>query len=207
MKKVFDYKTAMKRLRGKVTFNYDLRQKLSPYKKRRIKKAFESAIEFGIKRDSSKASFVHIKRKRGESKKNYSIRLEEIKRNMGQGGTTFKGVFTDAPVHLKDVHYSFKGNKLTITRPKFGYVEKWEDIDPLEVAKLGYAAIAGIILEYKDLGFTRVQMVSNGAYRSGESIALWRSEDFIAGIFEARLNQYSDFESWLTGLIFTKHTN
>jgi len=207
MKNIFNYKVAMKRLRGKVSFNYDLRKSLSAGQKSAIKKAHNLATEYGIAKTTSKATFLKIPRKRGETKKKYSKRVKTIKKNMGQSDTQFTGVFTDSPVHLKDVHFSFKGNKLTITRPKFGYVEAWEDIDTDELAMKGYWAIRGIVEEYRELGFQRFQFVSNGAYRSGESILLSASDDFISRIVEARLNAYSDFESWLTGMIFTKNAN
>ena len=197
----------MQSLRGKVTFNYDLRKRLSPGQKANIRKAFDKAKTYGITKTKSKAHFIKITRKPKESKTKYKQRVKKIKQNIGQGGSQFLGVYVDAPVNLKDVHYSFKGDKLTITRKKFGYTEVWEDIDPEDLVKRGWHSIKDLVNEYKDQGFQRMTFVSNGAYRHGESLKLSDSEDFIANKVDGMMNQYGDALLFLTGVIFTRHTN
>ena len=197
----------MQQLRGKVTFNYDLRKSLNPGQKANIRKAFNKAKEYGITKTTSKAHFIKIPRKPKESNTKYKQRVKKIKQNIGQGDSQFLGVYVDAPVNLKDVHYSFKGDKLSITRPKFGYTEIWEDIDPEDLARRGWFSIKDLVNEYKKQGFQRMTFVSNGAYRHGESLKLSDSEDFLSTAVEGMLSQYGDAFLFLTGIIFTRHTN
>jgi hypothetical protein len=64
-----------------------------------------------------------------------------------------------------------------------------------------------MVVEYKDKGFQRMTFVSNGAYRHGESLKLTDSEEFLEGAVDGMLGQYGDAFLFLTGIIFTRHTN
>jgi hypothetical protein len=203
----FNYTKAMHALRGKVIFNYDLRKSLNPGQKANIRKAFNKAKEYGITKTSAKAHFIKIPRKPKESYTKYKQRVKKIKQNIGQGGSLFLGVYVDAPVNLTDVHYSFKGDKLTITQPKFGYTEVWENIDLPDFAMNGFASIENMVNRYREMGYKRMSFISNGAYRFGESFLLSDGNDYIAGKVEALIAKYPEFMHFLTGVIFTRHTN
>ena len=199
----------MQKLRGKVTFNYDLRKRLSPGQKANIRKAFNKAKEYGITKTTAKAHFIKIPRKPKESYTKYKRRVKEIKENIGQSGSQFLGVYVDSPVNLKDVHYSFKDNKLAITRSKFGYSEAWESIDTEKFVTQGWTSIKQMVDYYTGLGYSRMSFVSNGAYRYSESIKLPVSDEFMISKINFMLSEYGDptDTQYLTGILFMKHAH
>ena len=77
----FDYKAALRELRGKIAFDYPLNRRLSPGQKSAIRRAYNSY------RAVSKTSIqpLEIRRKRGETMAQYARRFRKTKRELMHG--------------------------------------------------------------------------------------------------------------------------
>ena len=77
----FDYKAALRELRGKIAFDYDLRFRLSPGQKAAIRRAYNaySAVS------KSPIRPLEIPRKRGESMAQYARRFRKTRRELMHG--------------------------------------------------------------------------------------------------------------------------
>ena len=77
----FDYKSALRELRGKIAFDYPLNRRLSPGQKSAIRRAYNSYSAV------SKTSIrpLEIKRRRGESMAQYGRRFRKTKRELMHG--------------------------------------------------------------------------------------------------------------------------
>lgn len=110
-KREFNYRQALIALRPNITFNYSLKG-ISPDdpkgiahfnggQKAAIRRAWKDAQE------PKGARLVKVKHLPRESQSHYQKRLREIKDEFGQGGTSIKGIFLEAPKSAK-VSYTKK---------------------------------------------------------------------------------------------------
>jgi len=119
-KKPFNYKSALKSLRGKITFDYDLRHKLSSGQKSAIRKASK---EFSRMQS---ARLIKPPKHPLESNKHYSKRISELKKNYAQPGSLAKGVFIQVP---KEARFRVKDSLIKIQVPEKRYKEIFVPLD------------------------------------------------------------------------------
>lgn len=152
-KKPFNYKSALKSLRGKITFDYDLRRKLSSGKKSAIRKA---AKEFSRMQS---ARLIKPPKHPLESNKHYNQRISDLKKNYAQPGSLAKGVFIQVP---KEARFRVKDSQIKIQVPEKRYKEIFV---PLDIAKFMADAEAFIMRIIKGRN-VRVIYPLHTAYRS-----------------------------------------
>jgi len=147
----FDFSRIAKELKGKTSFSIDLRKtdknpsipkggnSFNFGERMSLLKAFREYREF---RNST--NFIPITRQSKESKRAYKERLSNTKREMGQSGNHFKGIWIDTPNFAKVSKKRTKNEKgkwtTEITTKIKGargitVKEKYITIDPLEFAQ------------------------------------------------------------------------
>lgn len=166
----FDYKAAMRELRGLVGFDYPLNRRLNNGQKAAIRKAANSLA--AIRKTTLKP--VPIKRKRGESREKYKRRFKYEKEKL-----TGKGLTEEHGKYVKEAGKHFvlfgghgdrklENNRLIVTGGKNPhYKEIYVPLDPTQIA-IGNAgneiwnAFVGLI----DDGYKPVNIqLANGPYR------------------------------------------
>lgn len=113
--RVFNYRQALKSLRGKISFDYSMKgisnhdktgeEFFSSGQKSAIKKAWKAVQE------PKGARFITLKHLPRESQTQYHKRLAEIKREFGQGGNSLRGLFLEVGKKAK-VSYTRKNGLL-----------------------------------------------------------------------------------------------
>lgn len=103
MAKPFNYKSALKTMRGKIGFDYDLRKKLNNGQKAAIRRAYGDFVTYKNQR------FIKPPKHRGETKPAYLQRLREIQKSLGQEGNNWQGFFINMP---KEARYRIKEDGL-----------------------------------------------------------------------------------------------
>lgn len=109
-KRKFPYKNAMKALRGKVSFNYDLRKPLNRGQKANIRKAWKQLQQY------KSAKLVKIK---GKNKR------RRAKQKLGQKGSMLTGIMIDAPSDAKIRVMKDGSLRISTKRGDQTTTEKW----------------------------------------------------------------------------------
>lgn len=149
-----------------------------------------------------KERFVKIPRKPNESDNKYNRRVKEIKKNSGQSGTSFLGVYTQSPVGSKNVHYSFKGNKLTVTNTNTGFKEWWISLEPMRLATEGYTYLLDIARANQAKGARTVTFAAGGS-DIGATIRLrGEADEFVIMEFMDLFEAYGTLPEFITGMVF-----
>lgn len=205
-----DYKDAMRRLRGKVSFNYSLRPevKYSPAQKANLSKAINS-----LPSADQDSQFFKPRRKPRESQRAYRARVERIKKSVGQEGSPVLGVYAKVGTGARA---SFVGDKLTIKNPAVNskYAEEHVGIDKQTLASRPWrnAAFKRQLKAHTKRGFERVH-VRVGTNRT-RAFDATDPEHFLDQ-FNKWLAEYDtqkqlsflgqmEHDAGITGLIFTK---
>lgn len=185
-KKPFNYKSALKSLRGKVTFDYDLRHTLTSGKKSAIRKAHN---EFSRMKS---ARLIKPPKHRFESDKHFEKRLKQLKKGYAQSSSLAKGIFIQVPVGAK---FRIKDNQIKIGVPEKRYTETYV---PLNLARF-LADPTAYIKQIIRGRYVRVIYPMHTAYRS-MGYAVDMLEEFIDYIYDL-LERYKYNPNVLTGFI------
>jgi len=218
-----------KELKGKVTFNIDLRKTDSNPsiqsntdhfnfgERMALLKAWR---EYRVYKNST--NLIPIQRERKESKTAFKKRLRQTKNEMGQGHTHFNGVWIDTPnfakvktKRIKNESGKFTTEIITETIGKripleIGYgsrytIEKFVPIDPLEFANNPREVMKRI---KKQFGKSDYLMPVHSGYRgNGASFDTQSFSKFTNKLIKWS-NAYSQTNSaqkWLTGFIVVNY--
>jgi len=215
-------------LKGKVSFSIDLRK---TDKNPSINKGNDN-FNFGQKMALLKASreyrafkssttFIPIRRVKGESKKVYRQRLAETKKEYGQAGSHFSGLWSDTKefsqtkqTRIKKASGKWTTSISSITKGRMVDLEVGKGqlmikelfvpVDPLQFAANPREYMEAIKNAYKNADY--IQPMHSGYRTSGAGLD---DESFAA--FTDKLlkwsNAYStiDKEQWLTGFLIIKY--
>ncbi|EKE12834.1 MAG: hypothetical protein ACD_13C00137G0001 [uncultured bacterium] len=225
-KEKINYSKIAKELKGKVSFNVDLRK---TDKNPSIEKGNDS-FTFGTKMALLKAfreyrefrnatNFIPVQRQAKESKKAYKERLTQTKKEMGQSGSHFKGVWIDTPDFAKvskkriknekgkwttEISATTKGRRLQLD-VGFGHLttkEKFISIDPLEFVLNPIEAMKKIKKKYPTADY--VMPVHSGHRGTGASLEKMTFDKFTKKL-NKWANEYKHDEKkrdhWLTGFL------
>ena len=203
----FDYKSALRELRGKIAFDYPLNRRLSPGQKSAIRRAYNSYSAV------SKTSIrpLEIKRRRGESMAQYARRFRKTKRELMHGlaadeqgrmlATASKFfILFDAPPGAK---LTYRRNRVILHDGNYveTYIPFTRDFGLDPVGAVYDALLRGMRARIKPTAFN----LANGPFRwkSNQSLLAWYEDtlgdrsklrDYVAdammGVL-SRMNKYS----------------
>ena len=170
----FDYKAAMKELRGKIAFDYPLNRKLTPGQKSAIRRAYNSY------RAVSKTSIqpLEIRRKRGETREQYARRFRKTKRELTRGlsadeqgkmlatASNYFILFSTKP----GATITYRNNMVTLRKGDYAetYIPFNRDFGTNPSEAVWDALQRGIRAGIKPISF----QIANGPFRWGGNISL-----------------------------------
>lgn len=184
--KDFDYKAAMRELRGKVGFDYPLNRRLNRGQKAAISKAYRSLKEI----EKFQTQPVEIPRKRNETREHYKNRFRRERERLSKHGLTpehSKALHRGAKHFLlvgggapKGAHARLVNGRVEITSPNARHYRSVHiPAEPTDVLDDPYGAMAAAFSEAVSMGLRPSEIaIANGPYRWRDSIGLedWYDE-------------------------------
>ena len=203
----FDYKAALRELRGKIAFDYPLNRRLSPGQKSAIRRAYNaySAVS------KTPIQPLEIRRKRGETREQYARRFRKEKRRLTHGlaadeqgkmlatASNYFILFSTKP----GATITYRNNTVTLRKGDYAetYIPFDRDFGTNPSEAVWDALQRGIRSGIKPISF----QIANGPFRWSGNISLlgWYTDTFgdmsrlreyveaqLGGV-EARLERYT----------------
>ena len=179
MARPFNYTRALKAMRGKIAFNYDLRYKLTPGQKAAIRRNYNDFVHF------KNQQFIKPPKRPGESSTHYDKRIRSLKAQFGQEDMAFRGVWINTP---KKLHYRIYNNRIHTFGINGGgrrVSETHVPINPQRLVREPTELFAEIWQRFNPF---RAMWLSYHGYRGKESIEDTDEEDIFADTATALVN-------------------